>query len=264
MNILLLSATLSVHRTLVDSLYLGRYFQQAIPWCRLGMCFALMFAIRIISASFHPGQSIRVKDCQGNSGFGSLIIRGLRQTRKPAQWRNAMNNLKHRLLGSALKAVTLGLIGASVFAIGVHAQSSTDLPTMAKDPAQWVMPSGNYANWRYSTLDQLNTSNVKNLQVAWTMSTGTDRGLEGQPLVIGNMMYYETLIRTMSSRSIWTIRTRSRGNSPRRPMTTHRALPVVTSLIAGRPMATARSLPMRLVARFLLWMPKRAMSSGKR
>ena len=103
-----------------------------------------------------------------------------------------MNNLKHRLLGSALKAVTLGLIGASVFAIGVHAQSSTDLPTMAKDPAQWVMPSGNYANWRYSTLDQLNTSNVKNLQVAWTMSTGTDRGLEGQPLVIGNMMYYET------------------------------------------------------------------------
>ncbi|MET0332345.1 MAG: methanol/ethanol family PQQ-dependent dehydrogenase, partial [Dyella sp.] len=41
----------------------------------------------------------------------------------------------------------------------------------------------------YSALDQINTGNVKNLHVAWTMSTGSLRGHEGQPLVIGDMMY---------------------------------------------------------------------------
>lgn len=103
-----------------------------------------------------------------------------------------MKKQKRRLLGSSMKVVALGMLGASALAVGSHAQSSMDLSTMAKNPNQWVMPSGNYANWRYSKLDQINTSNVKNLQVAWTMSTGTNRGLEGQPIVVGKMMYYET------------------------------------------------------------------------
>ena len=42
---------------------------------------------------------------------------------------------------------------------------------------------------RYSSLDQINTSNVKQLQVAWTFSTGVLRGHEGGPLVIGDVMY---------------------------------------------------------------------------
>ena len=39
---------------------------------------------------------------------------------------------------------------------------------MEKDPNQWVMPTGNYANHRYSTLNQINTDNVKNLRPVWT------------------------------------------------------------------------------------------------
>ena len=42
---------------------------------------------------------------------------------------------------------------------------------------------------RYSSLDQINASNVKRLQVAWTFSTGVLRGHEGGPLVIGDVMY---------------------------------------------------------------------------
>lgn len=63
---------------------------------------------------------------------------------------------------------------------------------MQKNADDWVMPTGTYDNWRYSTLKQINTKNAKDLQVAWTMSTATLRGLEGQPIVIGNMMYLET------------------------------------------------------------------------
>ncbi len=99
---------------------------------------------------------------------------------------------RRRLPGGSLRAALFGILGAGTFVAGAHAQQSSDLPTMAKDPNQWVMPSGNYANWRYSGLKQINTHNASRLQVAWTMSTGTNRGLEGQPLVVGKMMYFET------------------------------------------------------------------------
>jgi PQQ-dependent dehydrogenase (methanol/ethanol family) len=54
------------------------------------------------------------------------------------------------------------------------------------------LPLGSYAGIRHSTLTQINTKNADKLHVAWTMSTGTLRGQEGQPLVVGNMMYFES------------------------------------------------------------------------
>jgi len=66
------------------------------------------------------------------------------------------------------------------------------LLNMSQDPAQWVMPGGDYGVNRFSKLDQINTANAQDLRVAWTMSTGTLRGQEGQPLVVGDMMYFES------------------------------------------------------------------------
>src|SRR3954463_6902236 len=60
------------------------------------------------------------------------------------------------------------------------------------DDGQWVRPAKDLASLRYSTLDQINTSNVKNLKVAWTFSTGLDRGHEAAPLVVNNTMYIVT------------------------------------------------------------------------
>ncbi len=60
------------------------------------------------------------------------------------------------------------------------------------DDGQWVMPAKNYASTRFSTLDQINTSNVKNLKLAWTFSTGQTRGHEAAPLVVNNTMYIVT------------------------------------------------------------------------
>ena len=86
-------------------------------------------------------------------------------------------------------SIILGL-GLILPAFGVLANDQ--LMQMAKNSNQWVMPTGNYTAQRYSTLDQITTTNVKNLHVAWTMSTGSLRGHEGQPLVIGDMMYVES------------------------------------------------------------------------
>src|SRR6516165_7659883 len=84
-------------------------------------------------------------------------------------------------------------IAALALALGSSGASADDqLVQLAKDPNQWVMPAGNYANSRYSALDQINTDNVKNLRPLWTFSTGVLRGHEGGPLVVGDVMYIHT------------------------------------------------------------------------
>lgn len=60
------------------------------------------------------------------------------------------------------------------------------------DDGQWTMPAKNYASTRYSELSEINESNVKNLQVAFTFSTGVNKGQEAAPLVIANTMYIVT------------------------------------------------------------------------
>ena len=81
---------------------------------------------------------------------------------------------------------------ASVVIASSFALADERLEKMSEDPDQWVMPLGSYQAIRHSKLDQINTNNVSKLKVAWTMSTGTLRGQEGQPLVIGKMMYFES------------------------------------------------------------------------
>ncbi|MCC4799155.1 methanol/ethanol family PQQ-dependent dehydrogenase [Enterovibrio norvegicus] len=71
-------------------------------------------------------------------------------------------------------------------------QANDELLKLQEDPNQWVMWGANYSGTRYSSLDQINAKNAKDLQVAWTFSTGVLRGHEGGPLVIGNTMYIHT------------------------------------------------------------------------
>ena len=57
---------------------------------------------------------------------------------------------------------------------------------------EWTMAPGDYANTRYSPLAQITPANVGKLQVAFTFSTGVNRGQEAAPLVVGNTMYIVT------------------------------------------------------------------------
>src|SRR5690349_20386002 len=60
------------------------------------------------------------------------------------------------------------------------------------DDGQWTRPAEDLASTRYSALDLINTNNVKNLKVAFTFSTGQQRGHEAAPLVVNNTMYIVT------------------------------------------------------------------------
>ncbi len=82
----------------------------------------------------------------------------------------------------------------------VNAQTATNVPGIAPGVhlasplpnGDWEMPSGDYANTRFSTLEKINTGNVSNLKVVASMSTGIPHGHEGGPLVVNNTMYVVT------------------------------------------------------------------------
>jgi len=68
---------------------------------------------------------------------------------------------------------------------GIHPYTGT----LESDDGQWVRATKDYANTRYSSLDQIDTSNVATLKVAWTFNTGTSHGQEAAPIIANNTMY---------------------------------------------------------------------------
>src|SRR3569833_2513621 len=102
-------------------------------------------------------------------------------------------NQQFKLGGSTMRKLLIATCLTSMAALAAGgALASDELVKMAQNPKDWVMPSGDYANTRYSKLNQITAANVGKLQVAWTFSTGVLRGHEGGPLIIGNMMYVHT------------------------------------------------------------------------
>ena len=81
------------------------------------------------------------------------------------------------------RAIAGASLAMVVFA--TPAVANQDVLQQTAKPEQWVLQTGDYANQRYSKLNQINRDNVKNLKVAWTFSTGVLRGHEGSPLVVG-------------------------------------------------------------------------------
>ena len=63
---------------------------------------------------------------------------------------------------------------------------------LAESGKEWRVSGGDFANTRYSTLDQINTSNVDQLSVAWIQSLGSTHSQEASPLVIDGVMYLAT------------------------------------------------------------------------
>jgi lanthanide-dependent methanol dehydrogenase len=75
---------------------------------------------------------------------------------------------------------------AALLVVGVVAIARAD------GDGDWPMAARDYASTRYSPLADVDTQTVKGLKVAWTFSTGLERGHEAAPLVVGNTMYVVT------------------------------------------------------------------------
>ena len=60
------------------------------------------------------------------------------------------------------------------------------------EPGNWMHYRRTYDGQGYSTLDQINTSNVKNLTPVWTFSTGVVEGHEAPPIINNGVMFVAT------------------------------------------------------------------------
>src|SRR5260370_32409591 len=101
--------------------------------------------------------------------------------------------------GSAahIRAVTSAIDGTSIRA---NAATSKDWPAVGLD----------YAETRFSKLDQINTGNVKNLGLMWSYSLDSSRGVEATPIVVARLMYVTApwsvvhAIDARTGKGIWT------------------------------------------------------------
>jgi alcohol dehydrogenase (cytochrome c) len=60
-----------------------------------------------------------------------------------------------------------------------------------KDPNNWVMYHGDFTGWHHSGLDQINTSNVGDLRLAWLHTPASSkRGIQSFPLAVDGIVYY--------------------------------------------------------------------------
>ena len=59
----------------------------------------------------------------------------------------------------------------------------------AESGKEWTTYGGDPANTRYSVLDQINTTSVKDLKVAWAFPLGVLEGQETTPLVVDGTLY---------------------------------------------------------------------------
>ena len=88
--------------------------------------------------------------------------------------------------------LALGLVAGATLAMPMMASAAADQEAAIANANNWAHPRGNHTNQAYSSLAQINKGNVKNLKAAWTFATGVNRGHEGSPVVVGNMMYVHT------------------------------------------------------------------------
>jgi alcohol dehydrogenase (cytochrome c) len=82
----------------------------------------------------------------------------------------------------------------------------------SSEPGSWLTYSGGYDGIRYSTLDQINRSNVAGLKIAWMYQMPTTHHVETSPLVIDGVMYITeppsdvTALDLRTGRPIWSYR----------------------------------------------------------
>ena len=72
----------------------------------------------------------------------------------------------------------------------VDAQVTTErLVRAADEPHNWLTYSGGYFSQRYSTLDQINRSNVRDLELKWILPNQVVGAWQATPLVVDGIMY---------------------------------------------------------------------------
>ena len=156
--------------------------------------------------------------------------------------------VRRRIWGTALAAIFLVAL-AQRSLIGQRA------PASAATYRTWSGYGGGPQQIRYSSLTQINKTNVKQLEVAWTFDTGEPGALQTQPVIVGNVLYgYTSTHKTFAviaatGASLWSFDSGIRGSGPNRGVMywssgqDRRVFAAVGNFIYGLNAATGKPIP---------------------
>lgn len=104
----------------------------------------------------------------------------------------------------------------------VIALAARQAPPVPDRYGGWAAYGGTVEQSRYSSLTQINRTNVASLQVAWTFDSGETGGLQTQPVVVGGVVYGYTpthkafALDGATGRRLWLFDPGIRGTGPNR------------------------------------------------
>jgi alcohol dehydrogenase (cytochrome c) len=88
------------------------------------------------------------------------------------------------------RGCALVLLACSVLATDACGQVTfARIVNSYKEPQNWLTYSGDYSGRRFSSLDEINTTNVHSLVVKWVYQTGATGKFETTPLVVDGVLY---------------------------------------------------------------------------
>lgn len=87
---------------------------------------------------------------------------------------------------AALAAICIGVVMRQPYPTLPFVAGTSNAAIAARDWQHW---GGNAAGTRYAPFDQINTSNVDKLEVAWSYRTGVGGAFKATPLQIGDTLY---------------------------------------------------------------------------
>jgi len=98
------------------------------------------------------------------------------------------------------------------------------VPGLAQEAARadWPIVGGTAGNSHYSSLKQIDRSNVSKLKVAWSFDTGEKGGLETTPIVVDGVLYTFTptqkviALNAATGKLVWKFDSTVKGTGPDR------------------------------------------------
>ena len=90
----------------------------------------------------------------------------------------------------------VAVLAVAAFALStVHSWADSDvtyerIKNADKFPGDWMTYHGSYKSWHYSPLDQINSGNIKQLQLAWMHNPGSSPhgGIQSFPLAVDGIV----------------------------------------------------------------------------
>src|SRR4051812_17719765 len=116
-------------------------------------------------------------------------------------------------------AVALGAVVVLVWSCAVFTRADQARPP-AGASINWPGYGGGPQQIRYSTLKQIDKTNVSSLQVAWTYDTGEPGAMQTQPVVLDGVLYGYTpthkafAVKADTGAPLWTFDSGIRGTGP--------------------------------------------------